>query len=70
MVRGKLDLEDPEQMQDFCNNIAVAKLISEELGENPSYEKIVRISDELDLTVADVHAYMKLYQYLQTQMIL
>lgn len=65
-----LDLNDSKQMQEFCNNIAVAKLIAEELGENPSYEKIVRISDELDISVAEVQGYLQLYKYCTSQMIL
>ena len=65
-----LDLNNKEQMQDFCNNIAAAKLIAEELGENPTYEKIVDISDELNISIEEVQAYMKLYQYVSREMIL
>lgn len=65
-----LDLNNKEVIQDFCNNIAAAKLIAEELGENPTYEKIVDISDELNISIEEVQAYMKLYQYVSREMIL
>lgn len=65
-----LDLNNKEQMQDFCNNIAAAKLIAEELGENPSYEKIVGIADELNISIEDVQAYLRLYNYVSKELIL
>lgn len=65
-----LDLNNKEQMQDFCNNIAAAKLIAEELGENPTYEKIVGIADELNISVAEVQGYLSLYKFVSNNMIL
>ena len=65
-----LDLNNKEVIQDFCNNIAAAKLIAEEAGENPTYEKIVDLSDELNISIEEVQAYMKLYQYVSREMIL
>lgn len=65
-----LDLNNKEQMQDFCNNIAVAKLIADELSKDNSYEAVVNLADELNISVAEVQAYLKLYKYIQTQMIL
>ena len=65
-----LDLNNKEVIQDFCNNIAAAKLIAEELGENPTYEKIVDISDELNISIEEVQGYLKLYQYVSKEMML
>lgn len=65
-----LDLNNKEVIQDFCNNIAAAKLIAEELGENPTYEKIVDISDELNISVADVQGYLRLYKFIQSEMVI
>ena len=65
-----LDLNNKEQMQDFCNNIAAAKLIAEELGDSYSYEDVVNIADELNVSVAEVQGYLKLYQYVSKEMML
>ena len=65
-----LDLTDSKQMHDFCNNIAAAKLIAEELGENPTYEKIVRISDELNISIEEVNGYLQLYRYISKEMMI
>ena len=65
-----VDLNNKEQMQDFCNNIAAAKLIAEELGENPTYEKIVRISDELNISIEEVQGYLRLYKFIQSEMVI
>ena len=65
-----VDLNDSKIMQDFCNNIAAAKLIAEEAGANPSYEKLVRISDELNISVADVQGYLRLYKFIQSEMVI
>lgn len=65
-----LDLNNKKVMQDFCNNIAAAKLIAEELGENPTYEKIVGIADELNISIEDVYGYLRLYKFVSKEMIL
>ena len=65
-----LDLNNPKVMEEFVNHVVVAKLIAEEAGVNPSYEKIVGIADELDLTVADVQGYLRLYSYVSKEMML
>ena len=65
-----LDLTDSKQMQEFCNNIAAAKLIADEVGDNPTYEKITGIADQLDISVEEVQGYLQLFKYIQNQMIL
>lgn len=65
-----VDLNDSKIMQDFCNNIAAAKLIADEIGSNPSYEKIVRIADELNISPEDVYGYLRLYKYMSREIML
>lgn len=65
-----LDLNNKEQMQDFCNNIVAAKLIAEELGDSYSYEDVVNIADELNISTEDIYGYLRLYKYISQEMIL
>ena len=57
-------------MQDFCNNIAVAKLIADELSKDNSYEAVVNLADELNISIEEVQGYLQLFKYIQNQMIL
>lgn len=66
----KLDLNDPKIMKEFTDNVVVAKVIADSVGENPSYEQLVRIADQLDISVADVQGYLRLYNYISEQMVL
>ena len=52
------------------NQVVIAKVIADSIGENPAYENVVRISDELNISIEETYGYLRLYKYMQTQMML
>lgn len=66
----KLKLDDPKFLEEFVNQVVVAKVIADSIGENPAYENVVRISDELNISIEETYGYLRLYKYMQKQMIL
>ena len=66
----KLKLDDPKFMEEFCNNIVIAKIIADELAKDNSYQHIVNLADELDISVEEVNGYLQLFRYVQRQMII
>ena len=66
----KLKLDDPKFLDEFCNHVVVAKIIADELAKDNSYQHIVNLADELDITVEEVNGYLQLFRYVQRQMII
>lgn len=66
----KLKLEDPKFLEEFCNHVVIAKIIADKIAENNSYESIVKLADDLDITIEEVNGYLQLFKYVQRQMII
>lgn len=66
----KLKLDDPKFMDEFCNHIVIAKIIADELAKDNSYQHIVNLADELDISIEEINGYLQLFKYVQKQMIL
>lgn len=66
----KLKLNDPKFLEEFCNQVVIAKVIADELANDNSYQNVVNIADELNISVEEVNSYLQLFKYVQKQMIL
>ena len=65
-----LDLNNQDKLKEFCNHVAASKLIADEIGVNPTYEKIIEVADRLDISVAEVQGYLRLYSFVSNEMML
>ena len=61
-------MEEYEQL--LINAVVIAKLIADEIGENKSYENIVKLADELKIEPYQVTQFMQLYKKVQQYMLL
>ena len=59
-----------EYEQLLVNTIVIAKVIADELKGNESYANIVKIADELKIEPYQVQAFYKLYERVQTMMVI
>lgn len=50
--------------------VIIAKLIVEEISNNPPYECVVNTADILNITVEQVYGFIRLYNRVQVQMII
>ena len=63
-------MEDNEYEQLLINAVVISRVISDELKGNYSYENIVKIADELNIEPYQVQAFYKLYERVQTMMVI
>ena len=61
-------MEEYEQL--LINAVVIARVISDELKEDSSYQNVVKIADELKLTPYQVTQFMQLYRHIQTIMVI
>ena len=61
-------MEEYEQL--LINAVVIARVISDELNGNQSYENILRVADELNIEPYQVQAFYKLYERVQTIMVI
>ena len=60
-------MEDNELIVDA---VVIAKLISDELNGDNSYNNIVRVADELKIEPYQVQQFIQLYKHVQTMMVI
>lgn len=63
-----MEMNEYEQL--LINAIVIAKVLSDELNGNYSYENIVRVSDELNIEPYQVQQFLQLYKKVQQYMLL
>ena len=54
----------------LATSVVIAKLLVDEIGENPTYESVIDIADSLDITVDQVFDFIRLYKQVQCQMMI
>ena len=60
-------MEDNELL---VNAIVLSRVVSDELKGDTSYESVLRVADDLNLTPYQVQAFYKLYKHIQTIMVI